>query len=119
MIRRTTFACLIGVERMGRAEILRTIKQAEQEASEAVEKAKEEAAQAISNARVEASESEAEGKRSADGDSIGIVQAARNEAGVEAEAVAVEGAKRIAAIHDQGDKSRHDAVQSVLRRFLA
>jgi ATP synthase H subunit len=103
---------------MGRADILKTIKQAEADAAVAVEKAREEAARNISDARVKASDLEASGKREAEAESQKIIQTARESAETEAVGVTDSGGKNIESIHNAGDKARHAAVQSVMNRFL-
>jgi ATP synthase H subunit len=103
---------------MGRADILKTIKQAEADAATAVEKAREEASRNISDARVKASDLEASGKRAAEAEAQKIIQTARESAETEAVVVADSGGKNIDSIHNAGDKARHDAVQAVLNRFM-
>ena len=104
---------------MSRADVLRTIKDAEADASATLAKAESEASNIVTKARIAASETVTEGRAQAQLDAQQMIDDARKAAEKEAAKVSKKGDIAIDSIHDSGDSSRSKAVDVVLDAFRA
>jgi len=102
---------------VGREEVLRAIRDAENVARVTIEDAKAEASEIVAKARLSATEIIQHGRSDSDASSRGKISEARNTAEKEADKVSEEGDSSIKSIHDGGESSRENAVSVVLDSF--
>ena len=102
---------------MGREDVLRAIRTAENEARNTVSKAESDASEIISKARLSATELVQEGRSQSEGRRPGLISAARAPAAAEAKKVSNEGDSSIDSIHKGSDGNRAAAVKTVLDAF--
>ena len=102
---------------MSRADVLRTIKDAEADASATLAKAESEASNIVTKARIAAAETVSEGRTQAQADAQQMIDDARKAADIEATKVSKKGDKTIDSIHGSGESSRPKAVDVVLDAF--
>ncbi|MFL2493977.1 MAG: hypothetical protein ACJ0HH_04440 [Candidatus Thalassarchaeum sp.] len=102
---------------MGRAEVLRTIKETESEAERIRSKAEIKASETISNARVKAAETITAGRQSADDEAALMIGEARTSSAKEADKVAAEGDVHLEEVAANGKKNRKSAADAVLSAF--
>ena len=104
-------------ELMSSSDILRGIKEAEEEASKTLQKAREKAAQTLTEARIKSADIVKEAKQSSQASAASSLDEARQGAAVEADKVAVEGSTALESIHTSGEKKRQAAIEIVLSSF--
>ena len=102
---------------MGREDVLRAIRKAENEARNTVSKAESEASEIISKARLPATEIVQDGRSESEASSQGLISDARATAEAEAKKVSDEGDSSIDSIHKGSDGNRTAAVKTVLDAF--
>ena len=102
---------------MGRAAVLRTIRDAEADAEATLEKAEKDAADLITKARVESAESLSKGKQDSDTEGNGILEKSKAVAEKDASAVSSDGDSQLASVHESGESNRAEAIEAVLSAF--
>jgi|TARA_B100001013_G_C24374059_1_gene349380 vacuolar-type H+-ATPase subunit H len=102
---------------MGRAEVLRTIKDAESNAERIREQAESEAKGIVSNARVEAAEISSKGRQKADEAAASIIKNSKDDSEWQAGTIATEGDALLEKVKENGKKNRSAAVEVVLSAF--
>ena len=117
MIYCSTFTHVTEGDTMGRAEVLRTIKDSESEAERIRAAAITKARETISNARVKASESLSTGRQSADDEAASIISEARSSSAKEAAKVASKGDSQLEKVAANGQKNRKWAARVVIDAF--
>ncbi|RZD53478.1 MAG: hypothetical protein CXT64_02125 [Methanobacteriota archaeon] len=105
------------MESMGRAEVLGTIKDAEDDAEKIRASADEKAKSLLSDARVKAAEAITAGRQSADEGAASILNDARAASEKVAAAVSDEGDALLAQVTTDGEQNREAAVDAVLSAF--
>ncbi len=113
----STFTHVTEGDTMGRAEVLRTIKDSENEAERIRIDATAKASETISNARVTASETLSTGRQSADDEAASITNEARASSAKEATKVSAEGDSKLEKVAINGKKNRKSAAEVVLSAF--
>lgn len=99
---------------MAKSDILRAIKDAEVSAASTIADAKVKAAKVISDAKAEAADLLKNSKVDSETNMLSIIDAAKDEAGIEAAKVAKSGDAEIKKLHSSGDKRRKEAVNFIL-----
>ena len=104
---------------MSHADVLRTIREAEDAASSTISKAESDSSSIIQKARLEATESVQNSRSDSESAAQKIVTDSRAAAEKEAPKVSKEGDASIAAIHSSGEKNRKKALKVILDAFRA
>ena len=102
---------------MGRADVLRTIRDAEADAKATLEKAERDASNLVMKARANAAETVSTGRQDSDTEANAILEKSRAASEKEAAAVSSEGDSELANVHDSGEKNRTKAIDVVLSNF--
>ena len=102
---------------MGRAEVLRTIKEAESNAERVREQAESEAKSIVSKARAEASDISSKGRLQADEAAASIIKNSNDDSEWQAGTISTEGDTLLEKVKENGKKNRDAAVQVVLSAF--
>jgi vacuolar-type H+-ATPase subunit H len=99
---------------MAKSDVLRAIKDAEVSAAATISDAQAKAAKIISDARLEAADLHKNSTGDSHASMLSIIDAAKDEAGIEAAKVAKSGDAEIKKLHSSGDKRRKEAVNFIL-----
>ena len=102
---------------MGRADVLRTIRDAEADAKATLEKAEREASNLVMKARADAAETVSKRRQDSDAEANAILEKSRVASEKEAAAVSSEGDSELANVHDSGEKNRSQAIDLVISNF--
>ncbi|HJM77961.1 MAG: hypothetical protein QGF28_02255 [Candidatus Thalassarchaeaceae archaeon] len=102
---------------MGRAEVLRTIKDAESNAEGIRGQAESEAKGIVSNARAEAAEISSKGRQQADEAAASIIKSSKDDSERQAGSISTEGDALLDKVKENGKKNRGAAVEVVLSAF--
>jgi vacuolar-type H+-ATPase subunit H len=102
---------------MTRKDVLRTIRDAENAATETISNAKKEASSIISKARLNASEIVISGRSNSEAEALNLITSARADAGDEASIVSSAGDSATKNIHGSGKKNRSKATKIVIDAF--
>jgi vacuolar-type H+-ATPase subunit H len=102
---------------MGRAEVLRTIKDAESNAEGIRGQAESEAKGIVSNARAGAAEISSKGRQQADEAAASIIKSSKDDSERQAGSISTEGDALLDKVKENGKKNRGAAVEVVLSAF--